>query len=281
MNRQCSWCSSRLIPSFLLLLFAFVSGPALGEVRLLLRLNSEAEFVEEALKKVGATIEYIDVAGTASIRIPEASVPILNSLRLFVSPHESRGCDTGPLMMYVEPPPSANVVSFIESIGGSPLSDVAFGTNFWIPLDGITDLQNHPEVDLLLLIWTDRSSNPFLIKPVLPLGPCHRFTARMSFSVPGEPSRDAEVAELSESSGGFYFFDFDNFEVNLKVLDGCKINGHWWVFAAGLTDLESTLTVFDSVEPTAPLSRVYTNNAGTPFELIRDVTAFPCTAGEL
>lgn len=41
----------------------------------------------------------------------------------------------------------------------------------------------------------------------------------------------------------FYFFSPDNLEVMVKVLDGCAINGHYWVFAAGLTDLNWRLNV--------------------------------------
>ena len=41
----------------------------------------------------------------------------------------------------------------------------------------------------------------------------------------------------------FYFFSRDNIEVIVKVLDGCAINGHYWVFATGLTDIPWRLRV--------------------------------------
>ena len=40
--------------------------------------------------------------------------------------------------------------------------------------------------------------------------------------------------------------DVTNPEVFVKILDGTPINGHHWIFYAGLTDLEYTITVFDT-----------------------------------
>jgi hypothetical protein len=48
------------------------------------------------------------------------------------------------------------------------------------------------------------------------------------------------------ADGPFYFFTPDNWEVLVKVLDGCAFNGHFWIFAAAATDVEYTLTVTDT-----------------------------------
>jgi hypothetical protein len=48
---------------------------------------------------------------------------------------------------------------------------------------------------------------------------------------------------MTGDTGGFWFFDEDNVELMVKVLDGRRVNGHWWVFYAGLSDVEYTLTV--------------------------------------
>ena len=45
------------------------------------------------------------------------------------------------------------------------------------------------------------------------------------------------------SSALLYFFDRENVEVLVKVLDGCAINGHRWVFAAPATDLAFHLAI--------------------------------------
>ena len=56
----------------------------------------------------------------------------------------------------------------------------------------------------------------------------------------------------------------------VKVLDGTAVNGHFWVFAAGLTDVQYAMTVTDTVTGAA---RVYEN----PFGVMRsfgDTTTF-------
>jgi PKD repeat protein len=72
-------------------------------------------------------------------------------------------------------------------------------------------------------------------------------------------------------SGYFWFFDAANIEVVVKALNGCAINGNYWVFAAGLTDVEVTLTVLDTNNGTA---QTYVNPLGTAFEPIQDTKAF-------
>ncbi len=61
----------------------------------------------------------------------------------------------------------------------------------------------------------------------------------------GEPvvvgAKDYELD--SEQSAILYFFDRNNAEVLVKVLDGCAINGHRWVFVAPVTTLAFNLTI--------------------------------------
>ncbi|MEM8933149.1 MAG: penicillin acylase family protein, partial [Acidobacteriota bacterium] len=54
------------------------------------------------------------------------------------------------------------------------------------------------------------------------------------------------VPFASDASGNFWFFDPENWEMLIKVLDGCSTNGHFWVFAAGTTDVGWELTVEDT-----------------------------------
>ncbi|NQV05423.1 hypothetical protein HQ535_02650 [bacterium] len=78
---------------------------------------------------------------------------------------------------------------------------------------------------------------------------------------PGDPLGD----------GLFYFFDPDNAEMLVKVLDGCDFNGHFWVFAAAATDIEYTLTVTDTQTDE---SRTYGNALGSPAPAVVDTVAF-------
>ncbi|MXX60134.1 MAG: hypothetical protein F4112_11670 [Holophagales bacterium] len=78
----------------------------------------------------------------------------------------------------------------------------------------------------------------------------------------------------SRQSGLLWFFDPDNAEVLIKVLDGCEVNGHRWVFVAPVTMLAFNL----SVEETATGKRWMHRNprGGVTAEARSDLTAFPC-----
>ncbi len=80
------------------------------------------------------------------------------------------------------------------------------------------------------------------------------------------------IAErLTARSGDFWFFGPENIEMVVKVLDGCSVNGHMWVFATGLTDVQVTTTVRDLH---TGHERTWSNPRGTPFQPIADTKAF-------
>ena len=82
------------------------------------------------------------------------------------------------------------------------------------------------------------------------------------------------LAVEGEDSGAFWFFDPDNAEVLVKVLDGCTFNNHYWVFAAAATNVEYNLTVTDRANGD---QRSYSNPLGVQSPAITDTSAFPCT----
>ena len=55
------------------------------------------------------------------------------------------------------------------------------------------------------------------------------------------------------------------------MLDGCPLNGRYWVFASGLTDVRVELRVTDTV---TGRSQTYVNPLGTPFAPIQDTGTF-------
>jgi len=77
--------------------------------------------------------------------------------------------------------------------------------------------------------------------------------------------------EPSDVSGSFYFFSSDNWEVLVKVLDGCSFNDHYWVFTAAATDVEYRLVVTDTQ---THVSKTYGNELGAPARAITDTQAF-------
>jgi len=80
----------------------------------------------------------------------------------------------------------------------------------------------------------------------------------------------------SEDSEIFTFFDEDNWEMLVKTLDGCGVNGHFWVLSAATTDVEFTLHVTDTE---TGATREYTNPLGQAAEANVDIEAFPCEEG--
>jgi hypothetical protein len=88
-------------------------------------------------------------------------------------------------------------------------------------------------------------------------------------------ARDAgrgRATALSAVSGYFTFFEEDNVEVLVKVHDACVAPfDRFWVFAAGLTDVEVTLEVADSERDVV---RRYVNPLGRAFPAIQDTDAF-------
>ena len=64
---------------------------------------------------------------------------------------------------------------------------------------------------------------------------------------------------VGSESGYFTFFDLDNVELMVKILDGRTVNGHFWLFVGALTDVELTLTVTDT---TTGQVRTYDSAAG-------------------
>ncbi len=75
---------------------------------------------------------------------------------------------------------------------------------------------------------------------------------------------------LSDDTGIFWFFDPANLELMVKVLDGTAINGRFWVFYGGLSDVDYTLTVTDTATGT---QRIY-HNPQHHLASVADIDAF-------
>ncbi|MCP3961706.1 MAG: ricin-type beta-trefoil lectin domain protein [bacterium] len=87
----------------------------------------------------------------------------------------------------------------------------------------------------------------------------------------GNTGSGRAVSAGSDESGLLWFFSADNWELLVKVLDGCALNDRFWVFAAGTTDVEYTLRVTDTA---VGAIREYSNSLGTASPAITDADAF-------
>ncbi len=101
-----------------------------------------------------------------------------------------------------------------------------------------------------------------------------RFQVRLNWRTrQGDTGAGHVVPFGSDDSGLLYFFSASNWEMLLKALDGCAVNGHYWVFFAAVTNVEFTLTVTDSQTGQA---KVYNNPLGNTAQTVTDTNAFAC-----
>ena len=102
-----------------------------------------------------------------------------------------------------------------------------------------------------------------------------RFVAGIEFTAHGE-RRAAQVVDVDlpgAASALFHFGNPANAEILFKVLEGCKINEQWWVFAAAATDLAYRITVRDLRTRTE--KTWFAEPGGSP--PLTDTYAFPCS----
>lgn len=99
-----------------------------------------------------------------------------------------------------------------------------------------------------------------------------RFKVTAMFRTVTDPGLlPARTVTLTEDTGYLYFFDRKNVEVTIKVLNGCGLNSRYWVFAAGMTNVQVVLTVTDT--KTGAIKE-YTNPLNRAFRPIQDTVAF-------
>ena len=74
-----------------------------------------------------------------------------------------------------------------------------------------------------------------------------RFRVEVSWQVPSQgTSGVGQALALTSDTGAFWLFDSANIELVVKVLDGRRVNGKFWVFSGALSNVEYTVTVTDT-----------------------------------
>ena len=97
-----------------------------------------------------------------------------------------------------------------------------------------------------------------------------RFRATAYWRTPQGLEGYGQAVTMTDESGCFWFFREENVEVILKVLDGCGVNNRYWIFMAGLTNVEVRIDVYDLQ---SGLTRTYFNPMGRAFLPIFDTNA--------
>jgi len=104
-----------------------------------------------------------------------------------------------------------------------------------------------------------------------------RFRVQVNWRVPSQGSSGAGTAVpiAGGDTGYFWFFNSDNVELIVKVLDGRNVNGKFWVFYGALSGVEYTLTVTDTATGAV---RSYFNPQGHTAS-VADTLAFDPSVG--
>jgi hypothetical protein len=97
-----------------------------------------------------------------------------------------------------------------------------------------------------------------------------RFKVEGTFDT-GTQNGQAQAVKLTDETGYFWFFSNTNVEMVIKVLNACTLNQRFWVFAGGLTNVHTTITVTDSNNGVV---KVYSNPQGAAFQPVQDTSAF-------
>ncbi len=185
-------------------------------------------------------------------------------------------CEEVPtrVVALVDAQEASNIRAFVEAAGGSLVlaggGVPQFEQIYEAPALLLEDLEGRDGVISLRLEDIGRPGVP---QPQpLSLGEADRFLVTATFLVDGSLGQPVPL-RLAADSGAFWFFEPDNLELSLKVLDACSFDGNFWVFVAGTTDLGVDLTIRDTV--TSRTSH-YSNPAGELFRSVRDFRSLPC-----
>jgi len=101
-----------------------------------------------------------------------------------------------------------------------------------------------------------------------------RFEAQACWRTSQGTSGTGQIPPGGQQFGVLWFFNQTNPELFVKVRNACVPPfNQWWVFVAGLTNVEVRLTVTDTLAGTR---KTYHNPLGQAFVAVQDTNAFPC-----
>lgn len=97
-----------------------------------------------------------------------------------------------------------------------------------------------------------------------------RFQVRVEWATAEDEGQGTVVPFGSDDSGLMWFFQSSNWEMLIKVLNGCGSNDHYWVFFAATTDVQFVVTVADTQTGKV---KTYLNPQGVSADAVTDTNA--------
>lgn len=98
-----------------------------------------------------------------------------------------------------------------------------------------------------------------------------RFQVQIDWTDFDGNSGPGNLVAQSNESAIVYFFNHENWEVLIKILDACTYNDHFWTFFAATSNVEFNVMVTDTQSNEV---RQYSNPLGHPADAVLDVQAF-------
>ncbi|MEM9594075.1 MAG: hypothetical protein AAGD06_07420 [Acidobacteriota bacterium] len=187
--------------------------------------------------------------------------------------------------------PDRLLMALSDSDAGPPILESLDGGVSWHPwtegfestiATGIAQHPGDPQRWILSafdgLHWRDEGPRPACPSYQEP-GLClqrGRFEVSMGWRDFADTRGKAGVVPLqTDAAGLFTFFDEDNWEAMVKVLDGCGVNDHFWIFSAATTNIDYAVHVTDRY---TGRYRQFFNALGEESPAFTDTRAFPCGA---
>lgn len=209
-----------------------------------------------------------------------------------ISVSRSGGTDGAVSALYATSPGSAGAGTDYTPVNGTLSWANGEGGNktFQVPVLDDTASDGNKTVNLLLqnpggganlgtssatLTITDNEQTACVPSTTeLCLGANNRFEVRVHWMDFVGGMDNAQVVTIGRrDSGLFYFFDPNNIEMLVKILDGCAINGHFWVFYAATTNVGFRVDVRDTM---TAFRKPYENALGTSAPPVLDIEFEAC-----
>jgi hypothetical protein len=101
-----------------------------------------------------------------------------------------------------------------------------------------------------------------------------RFRVQVSWKDSSGNTGPGKVVEFGTADSGlFWFFGANNWEMLVKMVDGCAVNNKKWFFSAATTNVGYTITVTDTQTGAV---KTYVNPVGVSAAATTDTNAFNC-----